>query len=214
MTEHESPVQGIPGWMTIVVMVLVVAILGMVAALAYTVFFPKDLPMSLAQRDIVLYRDQVAKKPQDVAAHLSLGQAYYQDKQYAEAIREADKITKLQENNVEALLLKGMAQRMGNSLDAALGTFDQIIALAPADAEAHYQRGITLVAKKDVKGATAEFEAAVATLPSAADMRVELGALYEQQGQTDKAVDQYRAALQYVPDYAPALAALQRLGVH
>ena len=210
--EQEGPPEGIPRWMTIVIVALVVAILGVVAALAYTVFSQRGLPMNLAQRDIVLYRDQVAKKPQDVASHLSLGQAYYQDKQYAEAIREADTIIKLQENNVEALLLKGMAQRVGDSLDAALGTFDQIIALAPTDAEAHYQKGITLVDKKDVKGATVEFEAAVAALPGAADIRVELGALYEQQGDKDKAVEQYKAALRFVPDYAPALAALQRLG--
>ncbi|MCL4368734.1 MAG: tetratricopeptide repeat protein [Actinobacteria bacterium] len=209
----ESAGQGIPRWMTIVILALIVAILGVVAALAYSVFTEKEVPINLAQRDIVLYRDQVAKKPQDVKAHLSLGQAYYQNKQYAEAIREADKIIKLQENNVDALLLKGMAQRMSNSFDAALGTFDQIIALAPADAEARYQKGITLLAKKDVKGATVEFEAAIKTQPGAADIRVALGALYEQQGSKDKAVEQYKAALQYVPDYAAALAALQRLGV-
>jgi tetratricopeptide (TPR) repeat protein len=204
---------GIPRWMTAAILLLIVAILAVVAALAYAVFNPKEVPISLAQRDIVLYRDQVAKKPQDLKGHLSLGRAYYQNKQYAEAIREADKSVKLQENNAEALLLKGMAQRMNNSFDAAIGTFDQIIALAPADAEAHYQKGITLLATKDINGATVEFEAAVKTLPGAADIRVELAALYEQQALRDKAIEQYRAALQYVPDYAPALAALQRLGV-
>jgi tetratricopeptide (TPR) repeat protein len=205
--------EGMPRWMTAAILVLIVAILGVVGALAYAVFNQKEIPISLAQRDIVLYRDQVAKKPQDVKAHLSLGQAYYQNKQYTEAIREADKVVKLQENNVDALLLKGMSERMSSSFDAAVGTFDQIIALAPADAEAHYQKGITLLVKKDVNGATVEFEAAIRTLPGAADIRVELGALYEQQGSKDKAVEQYNAALRYVPGYAPALAALQRLGV-
>jgi tetratricopeptide (TPR) repeat protein len=209
----QSAGEGMPRWMTAAILVLIVAILAVVAALVYAVFNPKEVPISLAQRDIVLYRDQVAKKPQDIKAHLSLGQAYYQNKQYAEAIREADKIIKLQENNVDAFLLKGMAQRMNNAFDAAIGTFDQIIALAPADAEAHYQKGITLLAKKDVKGATVELEATVKSLPGAADIRVELGALYEQQGSRDRAVEQYKAALQYVPDYAPALAALRRMGV-
>ena len=209
----ESTGEGIPRWMTLVILALIVAILGVVAALAYAVLNREEVPINLAQRDIVLYRDQVAKKPQDVKARLSLGQAYYRNQQYAEAIREADRIIKLQANDVDAFLLKGMSLRMSNSFDAALSSFDQVIALAPADAEAHYQKGVTLLAKKDVNGATVEFEAAVRALPGAADIRVELGALYEEQGFRERAVEQYQTALRYVPDYAPALAALQRLGV-
>ena len=205
--------EGIPRWMTITIFALFVAILGVVAALAYSVFNVKTIPMNEAQRDIVLYTDQVTKNPQDVKAHLSLGQAYFQNKQYAEAIVEADRIVKLQNNNADALLLKGMAQRMSGNLDAAVDTFDQIIALAPADAEAHYQKGSALLARKDVKGATVELEAAVRLLPDASDIRVVLGELYEQQGNKDKAVEEYKAALQYVPDYAPASSALRRLGV-
>ena len=111
-------------------------------------------------------------------------------------------------------LLKGMSQRMSNSFDAALGTFDQIIALAPADAEAHYQKGITLVAKKDVERRDGRVRGGgrerSRVRPTSA---WNWGRCTSSRACRERAVEQYQAALRYVPDYAPAVAALQRLGV-
>jgi lipoprotein NlpI len=45
-----------------------------------------------------------------------------------------------------------------------------------------------------------------------ADVRVARGLLYEEIGRIDEARVDFEAALTYVPDYAPALEALDRIG--
>ena len=209
----EVDAQGVPRWMAAAVIALILAIVGVGALLVLRVFTEEDpLPISAVERDIILYRDQVGKNPQDAQALGSLAQAYLAAKRYPEALAEADRLIKLQPKNLGGFYLRGLALRLTGDYDGALQAYDAVLALVPTEAEAMYQKSVIMRTKGDVDGAQAFLEAAVAANPMAADFRVELGAVYESRGQKDKAIEQYRAALRYVPDYAPSLEALRRLG--
>jgi tetratricopeptide (TPR) repeat protein len=204
----------VPRWMAAVVIVLIVAIVGVGGLLVYGVFAEKDpLPMNAVERDIILYRDKVAKNPRDSQAHGSLAQAYLAAKRYPEALAEADRLIQLQPKNLGGFYLKGLALRLTGDYAGALKAYDAVLALVPTEAEALYQKSLVMKARGDLDGARKLLEAAVAASPMASDFRVELGAVYESKGQNDKAIEQYQEALKYVPDYAPALEALSRLGV-
>ena len=209
----EVDTQGVPRWMAVAVIVLIVAIVGVGGLLVFSVFAETDpVPMSAVERDIILYQDKVAKNPQDPQAHGSLAQAFLAAKRYPEALTEADRLIKLEPKNLGGFYLRGLAFRLTGDYDGALKAYDAVLALVPTEAEALYQKSLVMKAKGDVDGARTLLEAAVAASPMASDFRVALGAIFESMGQKDKAVEQYRAALKYVPDYAPALEALSRLG--
>lgn len=196
------------------VIILILAIVGVGALIVISVFTQKDpLPGSAVERDIILYRDKVAKSPQDPQAHGSLAQAYLAAKRYPEALAEADRLIKLQPKNLGGFYLRGLALRLTGNYDGALQAYDAVLALVPTEAEAMYQKSVVMRAKGDLDAAQGLLEAAVIANPMASDFRVELGAAYETKGQREKAVEQYQEALRYVPDYAPALEALKRLGV-
>ncbi|MCJ7797482.1 MAG: tetratricopeptide repeat protein [Thermoleophilia bacterium] len=209
-----SDAQGVPRWMAAAVLVLILAIVGVGALLVLRVFTEKDpLPVSAVERDIILYQDKVGKDPQDPQAHGSLAQAYLAAKRYPEALAEADRLIKLQPKNLGGFYLRGLTLRLSGDFDGALEAYDAVLALVPTEAEAMYQKSLVMRAKGDLDGAQKSLEAAVAANPMASDFRVQLGAFYESKGHKEKAVEQYQAALRYVPDYAPALEALRRLGV-
>ena len=200
--------------MAAAVLILILAIVGVGALLVLRVFTEKDLlPVSAAERDIVLYQDKVAKNPQDPQAHGSLAQAYLAAKRYPEALAEADRLIKVQPKNLGGFYLRGLALRLTGDYDGALAAYDALLALVPTEAEAMYQKSLVMKAKGDLSGAQKLLEAAVAANPMASDLRVELGTVYESKGQKEKAVEQFQEALRYVPGYAPALEALKRLGV-
>ncbi len=206
--------QGVPRWMVAAVIILIIAIVGVGALLVFSVFAEKDpLPISAVERDIILYQDKVAKNPQDPQAYGSLAQAYLAAERYPEALAEANRLIKLQPKNLGGLYLRGLALRLTGDYDGALEAYDAVLALVPTEAEAMYQKSVVMRAKGDLDGAQKYLQAAVAANPMASDVRVQLGAVYESKGQKEKAVEQYREALRYVPDYAPALEALRRLGV-
>lgn len=210
----EGDAEAVPRWMTAAVIILIIAVVGVGALLVFGAFEEKNpLPAGAVERDIILFQDKVAKNPQDPQALGSLARAYLAAERYPEALAQADRLMRLQPKNLSGFYLRGLALRLSGDYDGALEAYDAVLALVPTEAEAMYQKSLVLKAKDDLDGAQKSLEAAVAANPMASDFRVELGAVYESKGQKEKAVEQYQEALKYVPDYAPALKALSRLGV-
>lgn len=202
----------IPLWMTAAVVVLILAILGVVGALVYSVFVTEDVPISLEQRDLVYYKDQVAKNPQSARAHTALAQAYIQLGEYESGVSEGDKAIALDDKDLGGYLAKALALRNLGSYEEAVAVYDQVLELMPSHPVALLQKGLVLEAMGDLDGAIEAVEGSLADQPTASDVLVELGRLYEAKGDQTKAIESYRKALEFVPGYAPATEALERLG--
>lgn len=202
----------VPLWMTLAVVVLILAILGVVGALVYSVFVTADVPLTLEQRDLIFYKDQVAKNPDSAGDRVALAQVYIDLGRYDEAVAEADQAITLQPAGLDGYLVKGTAYRLMGEYEKALAANDEILKVFPEHAVALAERSMVQEAMGDIPAAIESLEASIAAEPTASDVLVELGRLYEKQGEREKAIEQYKKALQFIPDYSPALAALARLG--
>ncbi|MHB8868228.1 MAG: tetratricopeptide repeat protein [Thermoleophilia bacterium] len=207
----ESDRESVPLWMTLAVVVLILAILGVVGALVYSVFVTEEVPISLEERDLIFYKDAVANNPQSATAHISLAQAYIQVGDYERAVSEGDKAISLDAKDLGGYLAKGLALENAGSYQQAIAVYDQALEFMPTHPAALLRKGLTLAAMGDLDGAIEAVEASLTDQPTASDVLVELGRLYEAKGDAAAAREKYEKALEFVPDYAPALEALQRL---
>ncbi|MDO8942181.1 MAG: tetratricopeptide repeat protein, partial [Desulfobacterales bacterium] len=93
----------------------------------------------------------------------------------------------------------------GTSLDIATLASPYLI-------EAYVLQGELLSSKGDTERALASYTSALARNPQMADVRTMRGDLYAKLGRTSEAEGDYRKALSMIPDYAAALAGLNKIG--
>ncbi|MCZ7663532.1 MAG: tetratricopeptide repeat protein [Thermoleophilia bacterium] len=204
----------VPRWMPASVVVLILAVLGVTVALVASLLTGSDAaPPTIYDRNVMLRQDMVAKNPQDVLARASLAQAYLDAGRYQDAIDEADRALAIEAEDLTAHYVKAEALRSAGRLEASIAIYDAILAAWPQDLEAHYGKAMSLRAKGDRGGAIIELETILRSRPVAADVRVELGELYRAEGETGRARAEFEKALRYIPDYLPALRALEQLGL-
>ena len=154
-----------------------------------------------------IWRDTVAKLPQNERAHNNLGFVLS-----ANAGRTDEAIIQFQ----EALRLKpGYAEahnNLGNALDAvgrtreAIGQYEEALRLEPNLAEAHYNLGRALGTMPGMSAeAVAQYEEALRLKPGYAEAHFGLGsALEAMPGRLDEAVAELGESIRIKPDYAQA----------
>jgi len=81
-----------------------------------------------------------------------------------------------------------------------------------AEIDARVLKGEILTELGDAQGAVDAYTDALEFSGRMADVLLARGLLYEELGKTDEARTDFEAALTYIPDYAPALKALDRIG--
>jgi len=81
-----------------------------------------------------------------------------------------------------------------------------------AEIDARVLKGEILTAAGDAEGAIDAYTEALEFNGRMADVLLARGLLYEELGQAEEARADFEAALTYIPDYAPALEALDRIG--
>lgn len=107
-----------------------------------------------------------AHAPNSGAAHVLLGEAYYQKKQYEQAIPEFQKAVEASPGYAAAHSDLGMAYLFTHQDPQAIQEYRAALRLDPRDGNAHNNLGALLERNNDLKGAFKEFSAAVAIDPS------------------------------------------------
>lgn len=215
--EEETPEghgdeQLVPGWLALLVLILLLGIFALGGWLLNDLLRGDRAP-SLKEANIREWKDRVERDPSDPAAHLGLGFAYQQDKEYEDALREYDAVLKARPKDPAALYNKGVVLMELKKYKAAETTLWDVLETEPTHALAAKKLGEYYASKGQYKSLKVAVRPAVDARPNLADLQYLMGKAHEKLGEKDQAVARYELALKYVPDMTEARQGLQRLGV-
>lgn len=158
--------------------------------------------------EFALWRDTVAKRPENVRAHYTLGTVLFALGRANEAIGEYETALQLKPGSPEAHDDLGNALvRLGRAGEA-VPHYEAALQSAPQSAYAHNNLGNALTRLGRTDEARAHYEAALRARPDFADAHNNLGNLLAHEGEFAAAARHYEAALQARPDLADAQANL------
>jgi len=201
----------IPGWLALLVLVLLLAVAGLGGYLIRGAMTEKPVvtPSQLAVSEM---EEQVESDPDDPERLLSLGYAYQQEGRYDEALGLYEQVLALDPGNTGALYNRGVVLTLlGKPKEAEVAYWD-VLEVAPDHALAAKALGDYYVGKKQYKSALTALEPVVAAQPKYADLQYLAGYSCEQLGITETAIAYYRGALTYDPGFQEARDGLARLG--
>ncbi|MBE7523833.1 MAG: tetratricopeptide repeat protein [Burkholderiales bacterium] len=151
-----------------------------------------------------LYREILARAPQDTDAMHFLGVLRTQQRRYDDAIALIGGAAKLAAGHPGIQSNLGLALKGAGRLEEALASFDRAIRLAPALPEAHNNRGNVALALGRSAEALASFDRAIALRPEYAEAWNNRGYALVALGRLDAAVDSYGRAIALAPGYGDA----------
>ena len=158
-----------------------------------------------------LWRDTIAKNPNDFTAHYNL----------ASRLRDAGETEAAMQHYREALRIwpasptannnLGLVLRSQGQLDAAIEHFQRALETTPDAAAPHVNLGSAFLARGRIEEAIEHFRAALEVDPRLAEVHHALGTALQAQQRPAEAAHHYREALRLDPESALALNSLARL---
>ena len=155
--------------------------------------------------------DQSKADPKDLIDFVQWyrdGWAFYQKKQYDQAIRHYDKAVELNPTFAKTYNKRGIVLAKKRDYDRAIADFDKAIKLDPALANAYKNRGMAHVIKEHYDQAIRDFDRAIELNPSDALVHKNMAQALVQTGKSRQAVRHYRTALELHSDWPEVLNAL------
>jgi len=206
-----APGDLIPGWLALLVLVLLLAVAGLGGYLIRGALTDTriETPSQLAVEDL---QEQAEANPGDPEALLALGYAYQQDGRYEDALELYATVLELDAGNTGALYNKAVTLGALKRPKEAEEAYWDVLEVAPDHALAAKALGELYVAKKQYKSALVALEPVIESRPQYADLQYLAGYSCEQLGITETAITYYRGALTYDPNYQDAKDGLARLG--
>jgi tetratricopeptide (TPR) repeat protein len=125
------------------------------------------------------------------------------------ALREVEKVLRVEPQHVEAILLKGEIALRRADLDGALEAFIQASALRPEDVELRILIGDLLLRRNDrLDEALTVYGRVLRDDPANVRIMVSMGSIHERREQWQEAATLYRAALAVDPNFVRARSSL------
>ncbi len=202
--------QLVPGWLALVVLLLLVAVVG-VGGFVARGLISRPREMTPAQADIISFSSKVKADPKNTDALLQLGYAYQRDGQTDRAIAEYQLVLAADPKNTAALYNTGLLQLQTGKAKAGEKTLWAVLKIEPKHALAAKALGEYYASNKQYKSLLVAVGPVADANPDLADLQYLLGVGYENTGQKSQAVASYKNALQFAPDLKPARDALRRL---
>jgi len=123
---------------------------------------------------------------------------------YDRAIGDYTQAIRLEPNNAQAYLGRGIAYSNKGDFDRAIADNNEAIRLDPNYADAYYNRGTTYSNKNDYDRAIADYTQAIRLNPNLADAYNNRGIAYMNKNDYDRAIADYTEAIRLDPNYAYA----------
>lgn len=149
--------------------------------------------------EVSIWRDTVAKRPDNPRAHHNLGTVLQTAGKLEEAERHFGEALRLRPDYADARAAIGGVAAQRGRLDEALEHCRAALRLDPDSAAAHNNLGGVLWQKGDLPGAISAYEAALRLRPGLADARANLANVLLGVGRMAEAVAASEAALRVMP---------------
>jgi len=165
--------------------------------------------------DRVRDADKIARKytdarPENLDHRVARLEVMLAKEDYRDVIREAKKLLRRDERNVEAMLAMAKANFELERYEFTTDILERVSELAPDRAEIYFIFGLVAMENKNRGRAISNFEKALEHNPRLAEAHNNLGLLYQEAGDFQAAAEQFRAA---VDDYPNFLEATLNLGI-
>ena len=151
---------------------------------------------------LAIWKDTVAKCPNNSRAHNDLGEALLDTGKIPDAIGHYEQALQIQPDYAEAHNNLGNALVKEGKLRDAIGHYEQALRIDPDLAEAHYNLGIALEQAGRLQDALEQYEQAVRIEPDYADAHNNLGITLARLGRLPEAMGHFEQALRFKPDSA------------
>jgi len=165
------------------------------------------------EKNIAHLEKLVRENPQDAGTRLALAQYYLENAMYAQAIDQAQQVSKAYPDNDGALLISGIAYTHTGEPEAAIEPLEKFAEIHRKSEMAHidsgletalYFLGANYVKLNQSEKAIVVLTEALSINRTDADAMYQLGLAYAQQGQHEQAVEQFQNAVLFVPDFSEA----------
>lgn len=156
------------------------------------------------QSELSLWRDTVAKRPGNVRAHDSLGNALDHDGQTGAAIEEYTKAVGLAPDDPREHYNLGRALEKLGRTEEATAQYEEALRLNPNYADAHNNLGVALAQQGRMEEAIDHCRTALRLQPDDPGTHYNLGMVFLNAGRLSEAAEQYQEALRLNPAYADA----------
>lgn len=160
----------------------------------------KEAPEGAFKEVVALLHQVVQADPQVVDAWFNLGNEYFKQERFTEAIRYFKRALELKPDYDLALINMANSYRALGQEEAALAGYEHYLRVDPKNAWVHYQIGEICLDRDDLPCAEARFYKAIEIDPKVASARNALGALAFKRGDAATAEKHIRAALADKPD--------------
>jgi tetratricopeptide (TPR) repeat protein len=160
----------------------------------------KDAPDGAFKEVVALLEQVVQADPHVIDAWFNLGNEYYKQERFAEAIGYFKRALELKPDYDLALINMANSYRALGQHEAALAGYEHYLRVDPKNAWVHYQVGEICLDRDDAPCAEARFNKALEIDPKVAAARNALGALAFKRGDVATAEKHIRAALADKPD--------------
>ena len=160
----------------------------------------KDKRADVFEQSVKLLRDVIAADPKVIDAWFMLGNQYFQDGRYEEAIGFFKKALELKPDYDLPLINLANSYRALGQYDAALAGYEHYLTIDPKNPYVRYQMGEIYMDRNDLASAEREFRKALEIDPKTATAQVALGAVAMNRGDMGAAEKEIRHALEVKPD--------------
>ncbi len=151
-----------------------------------------------------LFRHNLALNPNSLAAHINLGDVFFDRGDYQNAKEQYYQALKIRPDFVQAHNNLGNILEREGKLEQAIAELNLALKLKPDYAEAYNNLGIVLASQGKIKEAVDSYNKALQLKPDYADPHNNLGNVFAEQGRNQEAVEQYVEALNAEPNYPEA----------
>lgn len=198
-------------WLATGMIVVLVASFIVGALIVKRVYFDIPTPRTALERELVTYKTQLARDPNDVAARVSLAQTYYRMGEILSAHSQLDIAEKIDPNLWELHFTRGLIYLDQKEINEAIIAFEYGKKINPQNHLTYFYLGEIFLKQSKFQSSVENLEEAVKLDGKMADAHYDLALAYEGLGREKKALTHYREVLKYVPSMKQAKKAIERL---